>query len=357
MSLQGGPQRGGRAEDEERLAVSSGVSAERAFAAITGLETEIGKVIIGQHVLISRLLTGLFAAIPVFTARAQTRTGCAHILLEGVPGVAKTLTATTLAQAISARFQRIQLTPDLLPADILGTRVYDARTATFRIEQGPIFTNILLADEINRATPKTQSALLEAMQERQVTLADTTFPLEDPFWVLATQNPVEQEGVYSLPEAQLDRFSMMLRVGYPGEGEEVRMLHAQLTDQTIERRVLPGDVTFLREFIRETVFVDDKITDYIVRLGRATRAPADVGCSSLSELLVLGMSPRSYQHVLALARVTAFLHGRTYVLPADVKEIYCDAARHRIARSVRAQAENVDADQILGELLQSVPIP
>ena len=330
---------------------------EGAFAAIAALEGEVAKVIVGQPVLIRRLLTGLFAAIPFATARSHARVGCGHVLLEGVPGVAKTLTATTLAQAISARFQRIQLTPDLLPADILGTRVYEAKTATFRIEQGPVFTNILLADEINRATPKTQSALLEAMQERQVTLADTTFPLEDPFWVLATQNPVEQEGVYSLPEAQLDRFSMMLRVGYPEADEELRMLHARIAEQTIERRVAPADVTFLRGFIRGSVFVDDKVMEYIVRLGRATRAPADAGRANLRELLVLGMSPRSYQHVLALARVTAFLHGRAYVLPADVKEIYCDAARHRIARSVRAQAENIDADQILQELLDAVPIP
>src|SRR5438128_5750641 len=203
---------------------------ERTAGAITAaLEHEIGKVIDGQHVLIRRMLTALFAAIPFSVSRGRIRAGCGHLLLEGVPGVAKTLTATTLAQAISAKFQRVQLTPDLLPADILGTRVYDAKTATFRIEQGPIFTNILLADEINRATPKTQSALLEAMQERQVTLADTTFPLDDPFWVLATQNPVEQEGVYTLPEAQLDRFSMMLRFDYPSEGEEVEMLHARLT--------------------------------------------------------------------------------------------------------------------------------
>ena len=341
----------------DRLARTSDFSAETAFATVAGLEAEVAKAIVGQHLLIRRLLTALFAAIPFATARAQARAGCGHVLLEGVPGVAKTLTATTLAQAISARFQRIQLTPDLLPADILGTRVYDATTATFRIEQGPVFTNILLADEINRATPKTQSALLEAMQERQVTLADTTFPLEDPFWVLATQNPVEQEGVYSLPEAQLDRFSMMLRVGYPDHDEEVRMLHARLSEQTIERRVSPGDVTRLRGFVRETVFVDDKIMDYIVRLGRATRAPADVGRPALGELLVLGVSPRSYQHVLALARVTAFLHGRAYVLPADVKEIYCDAARHRVARSVRAQAENVDADEILAEILEAVAIP
>src|SRR5947199_6922285 len=236
-------------------------SADQAFAIVEALEHEIGKVIVGQHQLIRRLLTGLFAAIPFATSKGRARSGCGHILLEGVPGVAKTLTATTLAQAISARFQRIQLTPDLLPADILGTRIYDATTATFRIERGPVFTNILLADEINRATPKTQSALLEAMQERQVTLADTTFPLEDPFWVLATQNPVEQEGVYSLPEAQLDRFSMMLRVGYPDHDEEVRMLQARLSEQTIERRVSPGDVTRLRAFVRDAVFVDEKIVD------------------------------------------------------------------------------------------------
>jgi MoxR-like ATPase len=339
---------------QDQLAVST--SSEGAFGTIAALETEVGNVIVGQQGLIRGLLTGLLSAIP-FSTGAHARAGCGHVLLEGVPGVAKTLTATTLAQAISARFQRIQLTPDLLPADILGTRVYDAKTATFRIERGPVFTNILLADEINRATPKTQSALLEAMQERQVTLADTTFALDDPFWVLATQNPVEQEGVYSLPEAQLDRFSMMLRVTYPDQDEEVRMLHARLSEHTVERRVTPADVVRLRAFIHDTVFVDDKILEYIVRLGRATRAPADVGRAHLSELLMLGMSPRSYQHVLALARVTAFLHGRTYVLPADVKEIYSDAARHRIIRTVRAQAENIDSDEILAELLLAVAIP
>ena len=241
------------------------MTADTAAAIVRALEREIGKVIVGQHVLIRRMLTALFAAIPFSASRGRARSGCGHLLLEGVPGVAKTLTATTMAQAISAKFQRVQLTPDLLPADILGTRIYDAKTATFRIEQGPVFTNILLADEINRATPKTQSALLEAMQERQVTLADTTFPLDDPFWVLATQNPVEQEGVYTLPEAQLDRFSMMLRVGYPSEREEVDMLHVRMTETTIERRVTPADVNVLREFIRTTVFVDDKILEYIVR--------------------------------------------------------------------------------------------
>jgi MoxR-like ATPase len=341
----------------DAAAASGEWTTEHALELMTKLEAEVGEAIVGQQQLIRRLLTGLFAAIPFATPRAGAHVGCGHVLLEGVPGVAKTLTATTLAQAISARFQRIQLTPDMMPADIVGTRIYDAKAATFRIEQGPIFTNILLADEINRATPKTQSALLEAMQERQVTLADTTFPLEDPFWVLATQNPVEQEGVYALPEAQLDRFSMMLRVGYPSASDEVEMLHARFTERAIERRLWPADVTRLRGFIRETVYVDDKLLDYIVRLGRATRHPGEVGRQDLADLLVLGVSPRAYQHVLALARVTAFMHGRTYVLPADVKEIYADAARHRIARSIRAQAENIDADHILGELVQSVPIP
>jgi MoxR-like ATPase len=333
------------------------LNAQAAAEIITGLEHEIGKVIVGQHVLIRRMLTALFAAIPFAVSRGRARSGCGHLLLEGVPGVAKTLTATTLAQAISAKFQRVQLTPDLLPADILGTRVYDAKTSTFRIEQGPVFTNILLADEINRATPKTQSALLEAMQERQVTLADTTFPLDDPFWVLATQNPVEQEGVYTLPEAQLDRFSMMLRVGYPSQGEEVEMLQARLNQTTIERRVSPSDVNVLREFIHATVYIDHRILEYIVRLGRATRDPASVGRPHLGEMLQLGISPRSYQHLLALSRVNAFLHGRTWALPSDVKEVFCDTTRHRIARTVRAQAENVDADAILEELLRAVPIP
>jgi MoxR-like ATPase len=333
------------------------LNAQAAGEIVASLEQEIGKVIVGQHTLIRRMLTGLFAAIPFAVSQGRARAGCGHLLLEGVPGVAKTLTATTIAKAISAKFQRVQLTPDLLPADIIGTRIYDAKTASFRIEQGPVFTNILLADEINRATPKTQSALLEAMQERQVTLADTTFPLDDPFWVLATQNPVEQEGVYTLPEAQLDRFSMMLKVGYPSQGEEVEMLQVRMAQVTIEQRVSPADVTVLRDFINETVYIDNKILDYIVRLGRATRDPGVAGRDDLKELLLLGISPRSYQHLLALSRVNAFMHGRTYVMPEDIKEIFPDATRHRIARTVRAQAENVAADAILDELLSAVPIP
>jgi MoxR-like ATPase len=328
-----------------------------AFRTVQGLEEEVRKAIVGQGILTRRLLTGLFAAIPYSYTKGDGRSGCGHILLEGVPGVAKTLLATSIAHVISAQFQRIQLTPDMMPADIIGTRIYEAATGSFRIEKGPVFTNILLADEINRATPKTQSALLEAMQERQVTLADRTFRLDDPFWVLATQNPVEQEGVYSLPEAQLDRFSMLLRVGSPSTADEVRLLEIAFNQVGLRPRLDPADVARVRELIREEVYVDPKIREYVVRLGRATRAPDEVGRPDLREMLVLGISPRSYQHILALARVTAFLNGRSHVVPGDVKEILLDAARHRVARSVRAQAENVDTDAILKELLAAVPIP
>lgn len=335
----------------------SSISTESAVEILEVLEREVAQVIAGQPILIRRLLTGLFAAIPYSFTRTEARAGCGHVLLEGVPGVAKTLTITTLAHAISARFQRIQLTPDMLPADIIGTRIYDAATASFRVEKGPIFTNILLADEINRATPKTQSGLLEAMQERQVTLSDTTFRLEDPFWVLATQNPVEQEGVYPLPEAQLDRFSMMLSVGYPGADDELQMLRANLLQVKLEKQLSPADVAQIRDLIRTRVHIADRIRQYVVRVGRATRAPEEVGLASLREVLTLGISPRSYQHILALARVTAFQHGRTYVLPEDVKEIFCDAARHRIVRSIRAQTENISADAILRDIMSAVPIP
>src|SRR3989441_4689889 len=235
------------------------MTTETVFATTEAVAREVSKVVVGEARLVGRLLPGLVASIPFSGTRSGSRGGCGHVLLEGVPGVAKTLTVTTLAHIVDASYQRIQLTPDMMPADIVGTRIYDATTSTFRIERGPVFANILLADEINRAPPKTQSALLEAMQERQVTLADHTFELDDPFWVLATQNPVEQEGVYSLPEAQLHRFSMMLRVDYPSAAEEVAMLHARMTEQHIVPRVSPSDVSRLRAFIRNAIYVDDKI--------------------------------------------------------------------------------------------------
>jgi len=333
------------------------ITAPEIYEMIIMLEREVAKVIVGQHLLIRRLLTGLFAAIPYSFSGGNVKTGCGHILLEGVPGVAKTLTATTLAHTISADFQRIQLTPDMLPADIIGTRIYESATSSFRIEKGPVFTNVLLADEINRATSKTQSALLEAMQERQVTLADTTFKLPDPFWVLATQNPVEQEGVYSLPEAQLDRFCMLLRVGYPAHGEEVEMLHHRFQSLDLTHRLTTQQVTESRQMIRDTIHIDDKIMEYIVRLGRATRAPGEIGLTDVQSHVLLGMSPRSYQHVLALARVNAFLNGRDYVSPEDVKEIFPDTARHRIARTVRAEVEGIETDTIIDRIVDTVAIP
>ena len=311
------------------------------------LMQQIGRRIIGQHAIVDNLLAAVLAG--------------GHALLVGVPGLAKTLLVQTLAEALELSFSRIQFTPDLMPSDITGTEVLQEDKTTgqrmFKFLHGPLFANVVLADEINRTPPKTQAALLEAMQERQVTLADTTFRLDDPFWVLATQNPVEQEGVYPLPEAQLDRFSMMLRVDYPGADDELQMLRVKTTNVTLDRQLAPEDVARIRDLIRDRVHVDDRIRQYVVRLGRATRAPGDVGRPGLSEVLTLGISPRSYQHILALARVTAFQHGRAYVLPQDVKEIFCDAGRHRILRSVRAQTENISADAILHELLAAVPIP
>ncbi len=334
------------------------MTADSVFAAAEALAREVSTVVVGQTALVSRLLAALFSAIPYSFARSGSRAGCGHVLLEGVPGVAKTLVATTIARAISASFQRIQLTPDMMPADIVGTRIYDAATSTFRIERGPVFTHILLADEVNRTTPKTQSALLEAMQERQVTLADRTFELPDPFWVLATQNPVEQEGVYPLPEAQLDRFSMMLRVGYPSETDEIAMLRAGADRVSASHCLAPDDVPLMRAFIRDEVHVEAAIHQYIVRLARATRRPEDAERPELRELLLLGISPRACQHVLAVSKTAAFLrHGRSYVLPSDVKEVFPDVARHRIVRTIRAEADRIDPDEILGELLAAVPLP
>src|SRR2546425_8977578 len=232
------------------------MTTETVFATTEAVAREVSKVVVGQETLVHRLLTALFTSIPYSFTRSGSRGGCGHVLLEGVPGVAKTLTVTTLAHVVDATYQRIQLTPDMMPADIVGTRIYEAATSTFRVERGPVFANILLADEINRATPKTQSALLEAMQERQVTLADHTFELDDPFWVLATQNPVEQEGVYSLPEAQLDRFSMMVRVHYPSAESEFHMLSSRLAETRVDSVADTQSVVMMRQQVN-TVYVDD----------------------------------------------------------------------------------------------------
>ncbi len=328
-------------------------SMEEAVEIIKEIEEEIGKVILGQPWLIRRLLIALFSKIPyAFKRDGEERAGCGHVLLEGVPGLAKTLAIMTMASTINARFQRIQFTPDLLPADIVGTRMYDVGSKSFRVEQGPIFANIVLADEINRATPKTQSALLEAMQERQVTIGEESFQLEDPFWVLATQNPVEQEGVYILPEAQADRFAMKITVDYPEHEDELRMLRARLHETEVRHIINTDQVLQIREQISQNVHVDEKVKEYIVRLGRATRN------SDVSELIQYGISPRAYQHLLALSRTAAFFNGREFVTPSDVKSIAVDAMRHRVVRTLRAEAENVSVEEIVeGKILGAVSIP
>lgn len=330
---------------------------ESVFSATQRVTQEIKKVIIGQDWLIQSLLIGLFSEIPYSFKREETeKTGYAHVLLEGVPGLAKTLTVMTLASTINAKFQRIQFTPDLLPADIIGTRVYDASLGSFRTEKGPIFANLILADEINRAPQKTQSALLEAMQERQVTIGETTYPLEEPFWVLATQNPIEQEGVYALPEAQVDRFALMLKVDYPSSSDETSLLGLKLGEIRVDRVVGPSEVIHFRRFIG-TTYGSEAILDYIIRIVRATRNSDPTSLPMVREMILHGASPRAAQHLLALARTTAFFCGRDYILPADVKRIAPDVLRHRLIRTVRAEAEGVPCDELVAEILAKVPIP
>jgi MoxR-like ATPase len=328
-----------------------------ASAIVSQVEAQINRVIVGQEWLIRRLLIGLLAVIPYsFRRGEEERTGYGHILLEGVPGLAKTLTIMTLASTIDAKFQRIQFTPDMLPADIIGTKIYEASVSRFRTDKGPIFANVILADEINRATQKTQSALLEAMQERQVTIGEETYHLDEPFWVLATQNPVEQEGVYALPEAQIDRFALKIQVSYPSHADELEMLRRKLTETEVQRIVRPEDVLQIRRLVSE-VHVDEKIREYIVRIVRATRAGEGQSDAMVNEMVLHGASPRSAQHLLALTRSTAFLEGRDFALPSDVKSIAFDALRHRVIRTMRAEAENVQPDEILAEMLRKVAIP
>ncbi len=333
---------------------------EEALKLLKQIESEINQIIIGQGEMVRNLLVGLFTEIPYSFKKEESTNGhlggCAHILLEGVPGTAKTLAVVALSSMVRAKFQRIQLTPDLLPADIVGTRIFDPSKGTFGVEHGPIFTNILLADEINRATPKTQSALLEAMQERQVTLGENTYSLDDPFWVLATQNPVEQEGVYILPEAQKDRFAMMLRVGYPEHEDEATMLKTDMGKISLTPLIEPETVVRIRELIRET-YVDDRLIEYIVRLGRATREPEAFGLTSIANAVTVGVSPRAYHHLLALSKTVAFFRGSEYAMPADVKSIALPALRHRIIRSVQAESTKLTSDSILSTILEAVPIP
>ncbi len=304
---------------------------------------EIHRVIVGQKYMVERLLIGLL-----------TR---GHILLEGVPGLAKTLAVKTLSSAIDTRFQRIQFTPDLLPADLTGTMVFNMKDGTYYPKKGPIFTNILLADEINRAPAKVQSALLEAMQERQVTMGDTTYPLEEPFLVLATQNPIEQEGTYPLPEAQIDRFMLKLKIEYPTMEEERQILDLMAPDEAIQvgKVVGPVDILRARQVVKE-IYVDDRIKDYIVKLVFASRRPQDYR-NDLKGLIQFGASPRATIFLAQAARAHAFIKGRGCVYPEDVKAIGMDVLRHRIILTYEAEAEEVSAESIIMRIFDAVQVP
>jgi MoxR-like ATPase len=308
------------------------------------IRVELHKRVVGQDTMIDRLLIGLLTG--------------GHVLLEGVPGLAKTLTVRSLAELMDATFERIQFTPDLLPADVVGTMIYNQRTGDFSPRRGPIFANVLLADEINRAPPKVQSALLEAMQEHQVTLGGETYPLPRPFLVLATQNPIEQEGTYPLPEAQVDRFMLKLRVGYPQRHEEREIMRRMSGREPValEKVVTTDQILTVRQEI-QGVYMDEKIEDYIVAIVHATREPGDFGMASLAPLILYGASPRASIYLALCARANAFLQGRGYVLPDDVKSVGPDVLRHRIITSFEAEAEEVTSDDIVERVLAAVEVP
>ena len=311
---------------------------------IKPLQAEIARVLIGQKYLVDGLLTGLLTN--------------GHILLEGVPGLAKTLAVKTLASCIRTGFQRIQFTPDLLPADLIGTLIYNPRTGEFTTKRGPLFSNLILADEINRAPAKVQSALLEAMQERQVTIGDTTYPLADPFLVLATQNPLEQEGTYQLPEAQLDRFMLKLRVGYPSKAEERKILDLMATSAPnlqVEAVTEPGDILRSREVVNG-IYVDDRVKDYIVDVVFATREPASYRLK-LEGMIRYGASPRATIALTLAARAAAFIAGRGYVTPQDVKNVGTDVLRHRIIVSYEAEAEEMTSERIIEKIFAGLAVP
>ncbi len=313
-------------------------------AFVDSLMSEAAKVIVGQHYMLERLLIGLLAN--------------GHVLLEGVPGLAKTLAVKTLSDSIKADFQRIQFTPDLLPADLTGTMIYNASSGEFTPKQGPIFTNIVLADEINRAPAKVQSALLEAMQERQVTIGDKTYPLADPFLVLATQNPIEQEGTYPLPEAQVDRFMLKLKITYPQKVEELEILERMTAPQTetVSAIVTPEEIIKARSTVQQ-VYMDKKIKRYIVDLVFATRNPDEYGLTDLKALIDFGASPRATIFLATAARAHAFLRRRGYVTPEDVKSIGMDVLRHRVIVTYEAEAEDVTPEQIVQRIFDRVEIP
>ena len=305
---------------------------------------EMGRVIVGQRYMVERLLIGLFCD--------------GHILLEGVPGLAKTLTVSTLAKIVDASFKRIQFTPDLLPADLTGTTIYNQHQGDFIPKKGPVFANLILADEINRAPAKVQSALLECMQERQVTIGDETYRLEDPFLVMATQNPIEQEGTYPLPEAQVDRFMLKVKVDYPTRDEERLILDrmADAGETELARTVGIEEILRLREVV-ELIYIDDKIKDYVVDLVQATRDPARYGLGEMSPLIEYGASPRATIFLARAARAHALIQRRGYVTPEDVKAVGGDVLRHRIRASYEAEAEEIDSEQIVQQLFDHIEVP
>jgi MoxR-like ATPase len=331
----GGPRRAGGA-------VAAAPAEESRLAA--DVLAELGRVIVGQRALLERLLIGLLAD--------------GHVLLEGVPGLAKTLAVRTLAATVSGGFHRIQFTPDLLPADLIGTQIYNQRSGEFTVQKGPIFTNILLADEINRAPAKVQSALLEAMQEKQVTIGGQSLPLPDLFLVLATQNPIEHEGTYPLPEAQVDRFMFKLVVTYPGRTEERQVLDRMTAgpEPTAAAVLDPARVLRARRLVQE-VYVDDRVKEYVLDVIGATRDPGTVGLSELRPLVEYGASPRAGIFLLRAAKANAFLAGRGYVTPDDVKSLAVDTLRHRVILTYRADADGVSPDALIERLLAAVPVP
>jgi len=313
-------------------------------ALVQNILEQVARRVVGQEYMIERLLIGLLTG--------------GHVLLEGVPGLAKTLTVKTLAETIHTTFQRIQFTPDLLPADVIGTQIFDQHTGEFRPKHGPIFANIILADEINRAPAKVQSALLEAMQEKQVTIGGTTFILEEPFLVLATQNPIEQEGTYPLPEAQVDRFMLKLRVGYPSSAEEKEIMRRMAGGQAIpvDAVATPQEILEARRRIAD-LYVDDRVVDYIVDIVHATREPGVAGLTDLAPLIEYGASPRATIFLAQGARAYAFLRGRSFVTPDDVKAVAPDILRHRVLTTYEAEAEEVSSDAIITRILAAIESP
>jgi MoxR-like ATPase len=317
---------------------------QRESAFVERLVGEVHKVIVGQKAMVERILIGLLAG--------------GHVLVEGVPGLAKTLTVKTVADCLRARFQRIQFTPDLLPADIVGTVIYNAATAQFTTRRGPIFANLVLADEINRAPAKVQSALLEAMQERQVTIGENTHPLEEPFLVMATQNPIEQEGTYPLPEAQVDRFMLKIKVGYPGREDERAIMDRMTAGVPVraEPVIAPEELLAARRVVAQ-IYIDDKVRDYIVSVVLATRDPSLAGLPDLKGFIEYGASPRASIFLNLAARAHAFLRHRGYVTPEDVKAVGPDVLRHRVILTYEAEAEQVTAEDIVRKVFEHVEVP